>query len=47
MIGRQGSRGGWLVIERLHFDQHMIYWSWPLFIIGTVLAWALFAMTPK
>lgn len=47
IIGGRGSRGAWLAIERLHFDQHTIYWSWPLFIAGTLLAWALFAMTPK
>lgn len=46
-IGGQGSHGAWLTIERLHFGQHAIYWSWPLFIAGTILAWALFAMTPK
>ncbi|NBW76943.1 MAG: hypothetical protein EBR34_14275 [Sphingomonadaceae bacterium] len=46
-IGSQGSRGAWLAIERLHLNQHSIYWSWPLFVAGTVLAWAMFAMTPK
>ena len=46
-IGSQGSRGAWLTIERLHYEQHGMYWSWPLFVIGTVLAWAMFTMTPK
>lgn len=46
-IGSQGSRGAWLLIERLHFDQHAMYWSWPLFVIGTGVAWAMLALTPR
>ncbi|MEY4239597.1 MAG: hypothetical protein RL339_2198 [Pseudomonadota bacterium] len=46
-IGSQGSRGAWLAIERLHYQQHSIFWSWPLFVIGTGIAWAIFAMTPQ
>lgn len=47
LIGGQGSRGAWLTIERLHFNQHLVYWSWPLFLIGTVMAWGLFTITPR
>ncbi len=47
LIGKGGSRGGWLHIERLHFGDTSFYWSWTLFIAATVLAWILFAITPK
>lgn len=47
VIGGQGSRGAWLSIERLHFQQHSMFWSWPLFLIGTAIAWALYTITPK
>lgn len=46
-IGSQGSRGGWLSIERIFIQEHLLYWSWPLFVIGTVLAWILLALIPK
>ncbi len=46
-IGAQGSKGAWLMIERIHFDQHTLYWSWPLFLIATCISWALLAITPR
>ena len=46
-MGKGGSRGGWLYIERIHIDSHSFYWSWTLFVVATVLAWILFAITPK
>ncbi|MBP6362714.1 MAG: hypothetical protein KA233_09985 [Novosphingobium sp.] len=47
LMGKGGSRGGWLYIERIHIDSHSFYWSWTLFVVATVLAWILFAITPK
>ena len=47
MMGKGGSRGGWLAIERLHVADTSFFWSWTLFIAATVLAWILFAITPK
>lgn len=47
VMGKGGSRGGWLQIERIHFDSHSFLWSWTLFVAATVLAWILFAITPK
>lgn len=47
IMGKGGSRGGWLQIERIHFDTYSFYWSWALFAAATVLAWILFAITPK
>ena len=49
-IGSAGGRGGMLNVFRfdvtiqqlsLDFD---LYWSWPLFLIGLGLSWALFYM---
>lgn len=47
LIGKGGSRGGWLMIERLHVMDTSFHWSWILFAISTGLAWILFAITPK
>ena len=47
IIGKGGSRGGWLDIHRLHLGDTSFYWSWILFGIATVLAWILLAITPK
>jgi hypothetical protein len=47
LIGKGGSRGGWLMIERLHVADTSFYWSWILFAVATGLAWILFAITPK
>jgi hypothetical protein len=47
LMGKGGSRGGWLHIERIHVADTSFYWSWALFAAATVLAWILFAITPK
>lgn len=47
LMGKGGSRGGWLQIERLTVADTSFYWSWTLFIVATVLSWILFAITPK
>lgn len=47
LIGKGGSRGGWLQIERIMVADTSFYWSWTLFIVATVLSWILFAITPK
>ena len=43
-IGSQGSAGGYLAIHLMHAGDHQIYWSWPLFLAGTGLAWGLMIM---
>ncbi|AXK41363.1 MULTISPECIES: hypothetical protein [Erythrobacter] len=40
-IGSQGSRGGQLAIFRVELHQFDFWWSWPLFIGGTALAWGI------
>ncbi len=47
LMGKGGSRGGWLAIHRIYIDTHSFFWSWALFAVATVLAWVLFAITPK
>lgn len=47
LIGKGGSRGGWLSIQHFYIEGHGIYWSWILFAIATILAWILIAITPK
>ena len=42
-IGSSGSSGGFLNIYRIAIEGYSIYWSWPLFLAGTAIAW--FAIT--
>lgn len=54
VMGSQGSTGGFLYIHavdvpaaKLHFEQlhnFTFYWSWPLFLAGSGLAWAILLM---
>ena len=44
VIGSNGSRGGMAAIEHAYIQGHSFYWSWPLFVVATGLAWALFWM---
>ncbi len=44
VIGSQGSKGGALVITHTLYQGHDFYWSWPLFLAATGLAWAIFAL---
>ena len=41
LIGSQGSKGGQLAIFRAEIYQFDFWWSWPLFIGGTALAWGI------
>lgn len=40
-IGSAGSRGGQLAIFQAEIHQYDIWWSWPLFLAGTGLAWGI------
>jgi hypothetical protein len=46
-LGLLGSKGAWLAITKLHFDQHTMFWSWPLMMIGTGLAWLILTLIPR
>ncbi|MEL6238595.1 MAG: hypothetical protein AAFQ90_08395 [Pseudomonadota bacterium] len=41
VIGSQGSSAGPLFVHPLPVADYTIYWSWPIFIVGTGLSWGL------
>jgi hypothetical protein len=41
VIGSQGSSGGQLAVHAMAIGDYKVFWSWPLFVCGTSLAWAL------
>jgi len=41
VIGSQGSSGGRLAIEAIELGEVRLFWSWPLFLSGSGLAWGL------
>lgn len=41
LIGSTGSTGGMLNIIHFPVQHHQVYWSWPLFLVATGLAWAI------
>ena len=43
-IGSGGSSGGMLNVFHVTVEGWSFYWSWPLFVIGTALAFGLFVM---
>ncbi len=43
-IGSGGSSGGMLYIRHVAVSGYEFYWSWPLFVIGTGLAFGLFLL---
>lgn len=44
VIGKQGSTGGYLAIHSVQLQDYALWWSWPLFLAATGLAWGLMAM---
>ena len=41
IIGKQGSHGGQMAIHLVEYQDHHWYWSWPIFLAGTGLAWGI------
>lgn len=41
VIGSQGTSAGPLAIQLVSLADARIYWSWPVFLSGTGLAWGL------
>lgn len=41
VIGTQGTSGGALAIHLVEFADMRLYWSWPVFVSGSVLAFGL------
>ena len=44
VVGSQGTSGGHLHITRTEVYQYDMWWSWPLFLAGTAVAWGIMAM---
>lgn len=43
-IGSGGSSAGMLNVHQMAIAGYQFFWSWPLFVIGTSLAFALLLM---
>ncbi|MEL7444751.1 MAG: hypothetical protein AAGK02_02940 [Pseudomonadota bacterium] len=41
VIGSQGTGAGQLAVHTLSAGNVSFYWSWPLFLSGTGLAWGI------
>jgi hypothetical protein len=41
VIGSQGTSAGPLAIHLVSLAEAKIYWSWPVFLSGSGLAWGL------
>jgi len=44
LVGAAGSTGGVLQIQHVLVRGADLYGSWPLFALGTLLAWAILSM---
>lgn len=43
-VGSGGATGGLLNVHGVSVQGYHFYWSWPLFVIGTGLAFGLFLL---
>jgi hypothetical protein len=44
ILGTNGQTGAWLEVHRTSLASQDFYWSWPLFVLSTGIAWGIFAM---
>ena len=44
ILAAAGARGGVLAIQHAPLLDFHVFWSWPLFLLFTALAWAMLAM---
>jgi hypothetical protein len=44
IFGSGGTTAGFLAVHHTSLADQGFYWSWPLFIAGTCLAWAILWM---
>jgi hypothetical protein len=40
-IGSGGSSGGLLHVRLVEVSTYELYWSWPLFVVGTALSFGI------
>lgn len=41
IVGSAGSRGSYLNLQDAAVNGHVIYWSWPFFLIAFAITWVL------
>jgi hypothetical protein len=41
VLGSQGTSAGALAVHGVQIAEAKLYWSWPIFLSGTGLAWGL------
>lgn len=41
IVGSQGSHGGQMAVHMAELVDYRFWWSWPLFLVGTGLAWGI------
>jgi hypothetical protein len=41
VVGSQGSSGGALAVHSMAIADYRIFWSWPLFVLGSGLSWGI------
>jgi hypothetical protein len=44
VLGSQGSRGAFLNIQDVMLGNVHIWWSWPLFLASSGIAWGIMTM---
>jgi hypothetical protein len=44
ILGSNRQSGGFLSVHNLIIGDYSVYWSWPLFLAATLLAWAILLM---
>jgi hypothetical protein len=47
VFGKNHQQAGWLSVHQMAVLDYHVYWSWPLFVAATGLAWAIMAMMPS
>ena len=47
VLGTNHANTGWLSVHQMTVADYKIYWSWPLFVAATGIAWAVLAMMPS
>jgi hypothetical protein len=47
VLGKNHANTGWLSVHQMTVASHQFYWSWPLFLVATGMAWAIIAMMPS
>jgi hypothetical protein len=47
VFGTNHQSAGWLSVHSMRVAEYSVYWSWPLFVAASGLAWAIMAMMPS